>query len=65
MPQPRAADDFAAIHARIEELRREQQQRLTGCEIVVSPVSPIKRGPVPTDRPLSPIIRRLLSRSAR
>jgi hypothetical protein len=24
MAQPRAADDFAAIHARVEELRRER-----------------------------------------
>jgi len=25
MPQPRAADDFTAIRARLEELRRERQ----------------------------------------
>jgi hypothetical protein len=56
-----------AIRTRMEELRRERHQRrlIGGDEIVVSPVSPIKRGPVPTDKPLSPVIRRLLSRSAR
>ena len=28
MPEPRAADDFAAIRARMEELRRERAQAL-------------------------------------
>ena len=63
MLQPRAADDFAAIRARMEELRREQQRRPTGDEIVVLPGSPVKRRL--TDKPLSPAIRRLLSRLTR
>ncbi len=65
MRQPRAADDFAAIRARMEELRREKQHRLAGDEIVVSPVSLIKRRLAATDKPLSPVIRRLLFRLAR
>jgi hypothetical protein len=65
MLQPRAADDFAAIRARMEELRREQQRRPTGDEIVVLPVRPVKRRLVATGKPLSPAIRRLLSRLAR
>ena len=65
MLQPRAADDFAAIRARMEELRRERQRRLTGDEIVVLPGSPVKRRLAATDKPLSPAIRRLLSRLTR
>jgi hypothetical protein len=65
MLQLRAADDFAAIRARMEELRRARQRRLTGDEIVVLPVSPVKHRPAATDKSLSPAIRRLLSRLGR
>jgi hypothetical protein len=63
MLQPRVADDFAAIRARMEELRREQQGRPTGDEIVV--LAGVKRRLVATHKPLSPAIRRLLSRLTR
>jgi hypothetical protein len=32
MSRPRAADDFASIRARMEELRREREQSLSGQE---------------------------------
>ena len=32
MSRPRAADDFATIRARIEELRREREQTMTGAD---------------------------------
>ena len=32
MSRPRAADDFTIIRARMEELRREREQRLSGQE---------------------------------
>ena len=65
MLKPRAADDFAAIRARMEELRREQRRGQTDGEIVISPGLPIKRRLVATEKPLSPAIRRLLVRLAR
>jgi hypothetical protein len=30
--RPRAADDFATIRARVEELRREREQTITGAD---------------------------------
>ncbi len=34
MSRPRAADDFAIIRARMEELRREREQSLSGQDAV-------------------------------
>jgi hypothetical protein len=66
MPQPRAADDFAAIRARIEELRREREAIAAGSEIMgpAVPVSLKNRLAAP-DKPMSPTLRRLLPRLAR
>ena len=44
MPQPRAADDFETIHARMEELRRERRP---------TPSSPAARRAAP--RPSRPL----------
>jgi hypothetical protein len=38
--RPRAADDFATIRARIEELRRERERSLSGRE-----EAPVRSGP--------------------
>ena len=66
MTQHRAADDFAAIRARMEELRRERAQITTGGDadlrMVPRPYATSSQ-PRPTDRPkMPPAIRRLLSR---
>ena len=39
MQRPRAADDFAAIRARMEELRREREPAVTSGREVVAPRS--------------------------
>ena len=44
MSRPRAADDFAAIRARMEELRRERAQ---------PPADPERKAPRPIPRVLS------------
>jgi len=66
MLQPRRRR-FVAIRARMEELRRERGGTGAGSEIVESKPAPfsIKHRPASTDKPLSPVMRRLLSRSAR
>lgn len=64
MGEPRAADDFAAIRARMEELRQERQQATAGSEIVAPRPHTIS-GDIagPAERsPLSPVFRRLLAR---
>ncbi|HEY1799152.1 MAG TPA: hypothetical protein VGG57_23760 [Stellaceae bacterium] len=38
MPRAHAADDFDAIHARLEELRRERQQPTAGTPLVERPM---------------------------
>ena len=38
MPRALAADDFAAIRRRMEELRRERQQPTGGAPVVEQPV---------------------------
>ena len=47
MARPRAADDFAAIRARIEELRRErlQAERARALGVLETPRYPRKRNP--------------------
>jgi hypothetical protein len=66
MLQPRAADDFAAIRARMEELRRERAQIASAGDpnLRIVPRSyPTTSEPRLSDRPkMSPAIRRLLSR---
>ena len=66
MTRPRAADDFAAIRARLEELRRDRARVWGGGDPSVEP-----RTSAAGDKPsseaepgLSPAIRRVLYRSA-
>ena len=66
MTQLRAADDFAAIRARMEELRLERAQITSGGEpdlrMVPRPYA-TRSQPRPADGPkMPPAIRRLLSR---
>ena len=60
MAEPRAADDFAAIRARMEELRQERQQVATGSEILAPRPPTIRRSFEKSA--LSPVFRRLLAR---
>jgi hypothetical protein len=65
-PRPRAADDFALIRARMEELRREREQ-LPADDEPPRPIGPrpyaIANRPELARKPsLPPAIRRLLSR---
>ena len=59
MPRSRAADDFAAIRARMEELRRERAQTMRGAPEDPAPAGrPVRNGPI-DERAL---LRRLLER---
>ena len=68
MAQPRVADDFPAIRARMEELRRERA-RVRADDDTRMPDGPRPYGisgrPVSTDRStgLSPIMQRVLQRT--
>ena len=66
MNRPRAADDFSAIRARMDELRRERAQVVAGDEprSVIEPRNPFKGGELAaTGKPrLPPAVRRLLVR---
>ena len=46
MPRSRAADDFATIRARLEELRRERAQAMRGTPEEPADGRPINRGPI-------------------
>ena len=63
MNRPRAADDFNAIRARMEELRRERAQLIAESQHPAIGPRPylIGRRPVPADKPqhLSTILRAL------
>jgi hypothetical protein len=65
-PRPRAADDFAAIRARLQELRRERAQIMADSERRPAtgprPYS-VGNRPAPARKPnLQAVIRRLMSR---
>jgi hypothetical protein len=64
--RPRAADDFAAIRARLEELRRDRARVWGGSDRSVEPrTSAAGDKPSSEEKPgLSPAIRRVLYRSA-
>jgi hypothetical protein len=64
--RPRAADDFAAIRARLEELRRDRARVWAGSDPSVEPrTSAAGAKPSSEEKPgLSPAIRRVLHRSA-
>jgi len=63
MPQPRAADDFAAIKARMRELQRERQQVAAGDEVVAQRTEATRTGTMwPHISRSHPVIRRLLPR---
>jgi hypothetical protein len=65
--RPRAADDFAAIRARLEELRRDRAQVWANNDIGLAGPRSHAAGdkPSPVDKPgLSPAVRRILFRSA-
>ena len=66
MTRPRAADDFAAIRARLEELRRDRARAWGGSDPSVEPrTSAAGDKPSSEEKPgLSPAIRRVLYRSA-
>ena len=53
MTRPRAADDFAAIRERMEELRRERRQstRDQTVETIVADRRPINRYAIPLANP--------------
>ena len=46
MTRPRAADDFAAIRARLEELRRKRAQATRGAPEDPTDRRPVSRGPI-------------------
>jgi hypothetical protein len=59
-PRPRAAEDFDAIRARMEELRRDRAQP---AESERRPATAISSRPAPANRRnLQDVIRRLMSR---
>jgi hypothetical protein len=61
MLQPRAADDFAAIRARMEELRREREPAPPGREVVAPrPYTASSLSRALERLRLSPVTRRLL-----
>jgi hypothetical protein len=65
MLQPRAADDFAAIRARMEELRRERDQVAVGNDGPAARPGTFASGNRPRygDRPdLSPAIKSIVGR---
>jgi hypothetical protein len=57
MSRVRAADDFKAIRLRVEELRRERQQRYGGEPIVEQPI----REPDAVARVPNHVVRRYLA----
>jgi len=65
-PRPRAADDFATIRARMEELRRERAEPAAEGDIAPraqTPTLSVGSRPTPVDkRNLQAVIRRLMSR---
>jgi hypothetical protein len=65
--RPRSADDFVAIRARLEELRRDRAQVWANSDSGSAEAQPNAAGnkPSPVDKPgLSPAVRRILFRSA-
>ena len=68
MSRPRAADDYAAIRARMEELQRERAQALSGLD-ESEPVTVLQPGPtfqlLPRATVPPPALRRLVERSRR
>jgi hypothetical protein len=67
MPRLRAADDFAAIRARLEELRRDRAQVWAESASDVAEQRPCAAGnkPSPSEKPgLPPTVRRVLFRSS-
>jgi hypothetical protein len=66
MPRPHAADDFPAIRARMEELRRERAQPTTDndrCPTTGPRPYAISSGPtLGTKRNLQAVMRRLMAR---
>ena len=61
MVRPRAADDFAAIHARMKELRRERLQAAAGEPVIYQTNEP---GPSP-DTPIGQVVLKLLQKHRR